>query len=359
MTKLGEHLAECIRLEGPMPISRFMAMTLGHPQWGYYINRDPLGSTGDFITAPEVSQMFGELIGLWCAERWKALGTPDRFILAELGPGRGTLMADALRAGRAAPGFAAAALIHLVETSPVLRDAQKAALPNWNITWHNRIADLPPGPTIAIANEFFDALPIRQFQRAEDGWHERMVGKRDDRLCLLLNPGMVPSAPLSGALQSAPIDAVIEVSPARTAAMAELAQRLVSHGGAAVIVDYGHEASAPGNTLQAMRGHGYVDILATPGAVDLTAHVDFQALGEAARQTGAHTWGPVTQAAFLNQLGIAARAHALQRNATAAQVEAVSAALHRLTGRGQMGQLFKAMAVTADGDAPPPGFEEA
>ena len=342
-----------------MPISRFMAMALGHPQWGYYISRDPLGSTGDFITAPEVSQMFGELIGLWCAERWQALGTPDRFILVELGPGRGTLMADALRAGAAAPGFAASSQVHLVETSPVLRAAQKAALPNWDITWHDRIADLPPGPTIAIANEFFDALPIRQFQRAKDGWHERMVGRRDGRLCLLLNPGMVPSAPLPEALQSAPLDAVIEVSPARTAAMAELAQRLVSHGGAALIVDYGHGASASGDTLQAMRGHGYVDILATPGAADLTAHVDFQALGQAACQAGARTWGPVSQATFLNQLGIAARAHALQRNATAAQAEAVSAALHRLTFQDQMGQLFKAMAVTASGGTPPPGFEKA
>lgn len=359
MTKLSAHLAECIRLEGPMPISRFMAMALGHPQWGYYISHDPIGRAGDFITAPEISQMFGELIGLWCAERWQALGAPDPFILLELGPGRGTLMADALRAGAAAPGFGTAAKVHLVETSPVLRAAQKAALPNRDVNWHDRIADLPPGPTIAIANEFFDALPIRQFQRGEDGWHERMVGWRDGRLCLLLNPGTVPSAPLPEALQSAPLGAIMEVSPARTAAMAELAQRLVGHGGAALIVDYGHGKSATGDTLQAMRDHGFADILETPGAADLTAHVDFQALGEAARQAGAQTWGPVSQADLLNRLGIVTRAQALQRNATEAQGVAVTAALHRLTAQDQMGQLFKAMAVTGNSGPPPPGFEDA
>ena len=359
MTKLAEHLAECIKLDGPMPISRFMAMALGHPKWGYYTSRDPFGRAGDFITAPEVSQMFGELIGLWCAERWQALGAPDPFILAELGPGRGTLMADALRAGAALPGFNQAARVHLVETSPVLRAAQKTALANRRVTWLDRIADLPSGPVITIANEFFDALPIRQFQRDKDGWHERMVGCRDGHLCLLLDPAATPTAPLAAAMQGSPNGAIVEVSSARADAMGALARNLAGHGGAALIIDYGHGESAIGDTLQAMRAHVFADVLEAPGAADLTAHVDFQALGEAARQAGAQTFGPVSQASFLNQLGIATRAAILQQNATEAQAEAVRAALHRLTGQDQMGELFKVMAVTAAGDDRPPGFAEA
>ncbi|MDA1101103.1 MAG: class I SAM-dependent methyltransferase [Proteobacteria bacterium] len=358
MTKLGDHLIECIRQDGPLPVSRFMAMALGHPKWGYYTNRDPIGRGGDFITAPEISQMFGELIGLWCAERWQALGAPDPFIFAELGPGRGTLMVDALRAGGALPGFNQAAQIHLVETSPLLRAAQRTALKSRQVNWHDRIADLPPGPTITIANEFFDALPIRQFQRSEAGWHERMVGCKDGRLYLLLTPGAIPAAPLAETIQHAPNGAIVEVSSARTNAMAELAQNLVSHGGVALIIDYGHAASGVGDTLQAIQAHEFVDVLESPGAVDLTAHVDFQALGEAARQAGARTLGPVSQADFLTHLGIATRAEILQRNATDAQAVAVGAALHRLTDRDQMGQLFKVMAVTRCGDDRAPGFVE-
>ncbi len=356
MNDLQAHLADCIRLDGPISIARFMAEALGHPEWGYYISRDPLGRAGDFITAPEVSQMFGELIGLWCADRWQALGAPDSFSFVELGPGRGTLMADALRAAAAMPGFTQAARIQLVETSPVLRAAQQRALADKEVQWHDHIADLPPGPTIAVANEFFDALPIRQFQRKDDGWHERMVALSDKQLCLQLDPAVVPSAPLPAAVQSAPRDAIFEVSPARSAAMSELSQHLLQHGGAGLIIDYGHGHSAPGDTLQAMRAHEYVDPLAHPGQADLTAHVDFQALAEAA--SGAVSHGPVGQGAFLEQLGIATRAANLQRRATAVQQEAIQTALHRLTGQDQMGQLFKVMAVTSPGQMPPPGFEE-
>ncbi len=358
MNHLRAHLAERISLEGPLSIARFMAEALGHPQWGYYISRDPLGRAGDFITAPEVSQMFGELIGLWCADRWRALGAPDPFNLVELGPGRGTLMADALRAAAALPGFIAAAQVQLVETSPVLRAAQKQALANAGVTWHDRIADLPPGPAIAIANEFFDALPIRQFQRKDDGWHERMVGLRDEELCLQLSPGVVPSMPLPDGVRSAPSDAIFEVSPARTAAISELCQHLVKYGGVALVIDYGHGHSAVGDTLQAMRAHEYVDPLAQPGQADLTAHVDFHALREAGEETGAIVHGPVTQGAFLQQLGIATRADTLRQRATTAQSDAIDAALHRLTGQDQMGQLFKVMGVSAADHPPPPGFED-
>jgi NADH dehydrogenase [ubiquinone] 1 alpha subcomplex assembly factor 7 len=265
-------------------------------------------------------------------------------------------MADARRAAAAMPRFGQAAHIHLVETSPVLRAAQKRALGDDGVQWHNHIADLPPGPTIAVANEFFDALPIRQFQRKEDGWHERMVAIGEEQLCLQLNPAIVPSAPLPDAVQTAPTDAIFEVSPARAAAMTELSQHLLQHGGAGLIIDYGHGQSAPGDTLQAMRAHEYVDPLANPGQADLTSHVDFQALAEAA--TGAVVHGPTSQGAFLAQLGIATRAEVLQKRATAAQRDDIQTALHRLTSQDQMGQLFKVMAVTSTGQTPPPGFED-
>ncbi|MBT5191569.1 MAG: class I SAM-dependent methyltransferase [Rhodospirillaceae bacterium] len=354
MNQLGRYLAEQIRLQGPLSIADYMAAALGHPKWGYYTSRDPFGSSGDFITAPEVSQMFGELIGLWCAERWQTMGAPPRFVLAELGPGRGTLMADALRAAAAMPGFVAAAQVHMVETSPVLRAAQRDALADHSVTWHDRIAELPPGPLLVIANEFFDALPIRQFQRAADGWHERMVAVNGEEFCLVLNPVVTPGEPAADAATGA----IAEVSPARSAAMGELAQQISSGGGAGLIIDYGHLRSTAGDTLQAMRAHGYADPMAAPGEADLTAHVDFQALGDAARGCGADTFGPVSQAQFLNALGIATRAEMLQGAATPSQAKDIASALHRLTGRDQMGELFKVMAVAAPGGQAPLGFED-
>ena len=365
MNSLATHLQDCIRLEGPMPISRYMAEALGHPEWGYYISRDPLGRAGDFITAPEVSQMFGELIGLWCADRWQAMGAPDPFILAELGPGRGTLMADALRAGASVPGFVQAAQVHLVETSPVLRASQRAALPqdvtSCEITWHDNIADLPALPGLTIANEFFDALPIRQFQRAEDGWHERMVGLQDDALCLVLDPAVVPAVPTELMAQDAELGDIVEVSSARTGAMTELAQHIVQNSGGALVIDYGHGRSAVGDTLQAMRGHKFVAVLDDPGQADLTSHVDFQALAEAAGSAGARAYGPVGQGAFLTQLSINQRAQMLQQTATVEQAAAIASALLRLTDQDQMGQLFKVMAVTTETTnegQTPPGFLE-
>ncbi len=355
MNELGRHLAEQIRLHGPLSIADYMAAALGHPRWGYYTSRDPFGAQGDFITAPEVSQMFGEIIGLWCADRWQAMGAPEHFIFAELGPGRGTLMADALRAGAALPGFVEAADLHLVETSPVLKAIQEKALGPRPVIWHDRIADLPSGPVLAVANEFFDALPIRQFQRREDGWHERMVGLQDGRLSLVLNP----AATLGHVIEGAPLDAIAEISSARTAAMAELTRCITTGGGAALIIDYGYLESATGDTLQAMRAHGYTEVLEAPGEADLTAHLDFQALAAAAREQGGHIFGPVSQAEFLNRLGIATRAERLQRSATEAQTKDIAAALHRLTGRDQMGELFKVMAVASPHGPAPPGFEDA
>ena len=354
MTPMIRHLRNEIAMHGPLTVAAYMAAAMGHPEHGYYINRDPLGMTGDFITAPEVSQMFGELIGLWGVAGWHQMGSPEAVRLVEMGPGRGTLMADTLRAGSALPGFLDAAHIHLVETSPVLRGAQENALAGRTVAWHDRIADLPDGPILVIANEFFDALPIRQFQRGRNGWHERMVDVRDDAFIPVLSPLAVPGVDFP----EAAMDAVFEVSPARSAALSAVAHHIGGHGGAALIIDYGHGTSAVGETFQAMRAHEYVDPFQDPGATDLTAHVDFQALAVVAREAGARAHGPVSQGRFLDQLGIGARADRLKIRATEAQGKDIDGALHRLSAQDQMGQLFKVMAVTKPDSPPPHGVED-
>ena len=360
MTPLARHLAALIEQEGPISIADYMAACLGHPAHGYYATRDPLGAAGDFVTAPEVSQMFGELIGLWCADIWQRCGSPAPIRLVELGPGRGTLMRDALRAASVAPGFADAAHVHLVETSPVLRAAQAANVAA--AKWHDSFHDVPDGPSILIANEFFDALPIRQFVRTERGWHERRVAVGADTGCPRFQPVLAPDPvaladDLPPAFRDAPVGGIVETSPASVAHMSEIARRVATDGIAALVIDYGHTQSAPGDTLQAVRGHTFADPFAAPGEADLTAHVDFAALAAAADAAGARVHGPVTQAAFLTSLGIDARAERLQATATESQARDIDAALARLTGRDQMGDLFKAVAVArADGPAPA-GFE--
>ena len=355
MTPLGQHLSDQIRIHGPLSIAGYMASALGHPKWGYYTSRDPLGRSGDFTTAPEISQMFGELIGLWCADRWQAMRAPAKFVLVELGPGRGTLIADALRAAAALPGFAKAVELHLVETSPVLRAAQEISLEGQQAIWHERIEDLPESPVIAIANEFFDALPIRQFQATEDGWHERLVDADEKGFHLVLSPQATPG----DVIPNAALGDIFEISPPREAAVSELSRRIADRGGAALIIDYGHKISSVGDTLQAMHAHKYTDPLQNPGDADLTAHVDFQALRQAAENAGAETRGPVTQGSFLQQLGITLRADRLGRRATTAQIKDIDLAVHRLTTKGQMGDLFKVLAITRPGDPAPPGFEKA
>jgi NADH dehydrogenase [ubiquinone] 1 alpha subcomplex assembly factor 7 len=353
VTPLGEKLVARIRADGPMTIAEYMAACLGDPQDGYYTTRDPFGRGGDFITAPEVSQMFGELIGAWGAATWLAMGRPARFILAELGPGRGTLMADALRAARAAPGFGEAAEIHLVETSPRLRAVQEATLAKAGAqaTWHDRVADIPVGPMILIANEFFDALPIRQLIHTVDGWAERMVGlAADGDLAFGLRPIGQPG---KGAPEAAWRGAFGEISPAGGAIVAEIAARLVAEGGAALIVDYGYDGSGGGDTLQAVRRHQFDDPLAAPGEADLTTHVDFAALRGAASAAGAAVRPLVGQGAFLMRLGLAERAAVLARGKDAATQGAISAAVERLAGEGAMGTLFKVLALSAPGLALP------
>src|SRR5712671_6965901 len=258
MTPLEEVLARRIRTQGPLTVAEFMAEALGHPEYGYYATRDPLGRRGDFVTAPEISQVFGELIGLWCVDLWDRAGRPTPFVLAELGPGRGTLMADALRAARIVPEFLTALRLHLVETSSVLRQAQHRALKAFGPVWHDSIASLPPGPCLLVANEFLDALPIRQLVKTETGWHEKLIGlsAEADSLAFALSPGPAPSAALVPAeLQAAPPGSVCEISPASLAVADTIARRVVAEGGAALIIDYGHVRRGCGDTLQAMRRH--------------------------------------------------------------------------------------------------------
>ena len=361
-TPLAGKLARLIAADGPISVAAYMAHCLGDPQHGYYPIRDPFGTAGDFTTAPEISQMFGELLGLWAAAVWRQMRAPARLLLVELGPGRGTLMADALRAARALPEFRAAVSVHLVETSPRLRDRQRQALAPAGVplAWHDRLETLPDGPLIVLANEFFDALPVFQAVRAATGWHERVVGlDGEGRLAFGLAPRPLPGFErlLPAGLLPAPAGAVFEWRA--EAPLGELCRRLAAFGGAALALDYGHAESGFGDTLQAVRRHRFVDPLAAPGECDLTAHVDFAALTRAAARLGAAVHGPVTQGDFLRRLGIAERAAVLKRTATAAQAAAVDAALARLSSDdpAAMGRLFKVIALAGPGLGPLPGFD--
>lgn len=352
MTALADILRARIAQSGPMRLSEYMALCLGHPEHGYYTGRDPLGAAGDFTTAPEISQMFGELVGLWLAQCWLDMGAPGRAVLAELGPGRGTLMADILRAAGAAPGFlAAVGRPAMVEISPVLRARQAEALAGRDPEWFDRVEDIPGGaPLLLVANEFFDALPIRQYERRNGRWRERMVTADGDALRLSLGP----AAPWR---EDAPEGALREVSPASEAVAAWIGARLGSDGGAALIVDYGYDAppAMGGDTFQALRGHAFADPFAAPGEADLTAHVHFGALARAA--VGAHAWPVIAQGALLEALGLTARAQTLLRAARDdAAAEAVVAAHRRLAHPDEMGTLFKALALTGPGAGAPPGF---
>ncbi|MEI9850420.1 MAG: SAM-dependent methyltransferase [Sphingomonas sp.] len=315
----------------------------------YYATRDPLGARGDFTTAPEVSQMFGELVGVWLADLWHRAGRPQaRFV--ELGPGRGTLAADALRA------MAKAGLtppVHFVETSPTLRAAQAERVPH--AEWHLDLLGVEEDrPLLVVANEFFDALPIRQLVQTGEGWRERLIACQDTLFLPIVGErGFDQIIPRH--LRGAPPGSVIETSPASVAVLRGLAGRLLAQGGAALIVDYGYEGPAVGDTLQAVRGHTYVNPFEQPGEADLTAHVDFATLKEAAEVEGLIAHGPITQGALLAALGIDARAAALAR-AAPERAEAVAADRERLVGEEAMGDLFKAIALTAPGWPVPAGF---
>ncbi len=353
MTPLARLLRERIAQDGPITVDTFMREALTHPQFGYYMTRNPLGRAGDFVTAPEVSQIFGEMIGLWCADLWPRAGAPRPVNLVELGPGRGTLMADALRAGAAVPGFGDAVQVHLVEASPVLREYQARMLGAHRPTWHGDVDDLPDGPSIVVANEFFDALPVRQFVRQADAWAERCVGLDPDSGGLAFVTGPVVD------LADPPIDSgdVYERSAVAEAVMQGLVERLRASGGALLMVDYGHVQDGCGETLQAVRAHERVPVLAAPGEADLTAHVSFARLSAAARAFGARVCGPADQGVFLRRLGAEARAAALCRGKDEATRRDLVAGLRRLIDPTQMGTMFKVLAVTHPDWPAPDGLD--
>lgn len=324
MNPCETRLKDIIIQNGPMDVGTFMTLAIGH----YYASRDPFGVKGDFTTAPEISQMFGEMIGAFLADAWLKMGSPAPVLLAEAGPGRGTLMADILRATKNVPGFHAAVQIHLIEMSPVLMARQKDTLKEYNVQWWESLDSLPGDfPVLFVANEFLDALPIRQFQFQDGAWFERLIGVESERFVFGLAPALYP-------LPGGERGDVFEIAPMREDFVKQLAERIKAQSGVALLIDYGHDRHGPGDTLQAVKDHQYVDVLAHVGEADLTSHVDFESLAAAAKNVA--VYGPTGQGDFLRAMGIELRAARLGQ----------SAELERLTV--QMGQLFRVMALCHD-----------
>lgn len=359
-TPLAIKLKARIDQSGPISVAAYMDACLADPDHGYYRTRDPFGARGDFTTAPEISQVFGELIGLWSAALWQFMGSPKPIKLIELGPGRGTLMADALRAARTVPDFLPAAEIHLVETSPVLRDRQADSLKDFAPHWHGDLADVPPGASIIVANEFLDALPVHQYVRRKDGWHERLIGHdTGSGLVFTETPHPLTEPPdVAAELEDAAGDgAIAEWRPAAGKIVKQLGARARAHPLAALFIDYGHERSAIGDTLQAVSRHGFTDPLAAPGDQDLTAHVDFDHLSRRAAAAGLGVHGPVSQGTFLQSLGLAQRCEQLMKGKDPDTVQKIGSGAQRLIDPDQMGTLFMGLALTGADIPAPPGFE--
>jgi NADH dehydrogenase [ubiquinone] 1 alpha subcomplex assembly factor 7 len=349
-----------IAREGRISVADYMDACLADADAGYYTTRHPIGAQGDFITAPEISQIFGELLGLWAVAVWQSMGAPKPIVVAELGPGRGTLMADALRAWRSVPQFLDAVTVALVETSPSLRDEQREALRGSpaSVQWFERIEDVPQGPLIVIANEFLDALPVRQLVRRGVHWHERCVAV-DRHGAFVFTEGdavLAEELPEAALGLDALAGAILEIRPGAERLMSGLAAWASEAPLAALFIDYGHEETGFGDTLQAVRNHDYADPLAAAGEADLTAHVDFAALKRSAKARGLDVYGPMPQGAFLLKLGLESRRDRLLAGATPAQWDSIRSGAARLTDPRQMGALFKALALTSDGLAPPPPF---
>lgn len=345
-----------IASEGSLSISDYMELCLAHPEYGYYTTRDPLGATGDFTTSPEISQIFGELIGLWCAAVWQQMGS-EACGLVELGPGRGTLMADALRASKSLPEFHASLTVHMVETSPKLANTQYHNVRDMHphIEWLDTVEQLPKKPLIIIANEFFDALPIKQFVKTENGMQERKVtwNETNAQLEYCIQPAGLSLAKGDDGLQEGQI---IESAPLARSIMHILATHLATYGGAALVIDYGYSGVPHGDTLQAVKSHGFASILGNPGEADLTAHVDFSSLMEVAKEQKLNTYGTITQGEFLRKLGAEIRAQLLIRHANEEQQNVILSGLHRLMAPEQMGELFKVIAITSGSHIMPAGF---
>ncbi len=361
MTALLKSIRREIEATGPISVSDFMAQCLCHPKYGYYMTRDPFGVAGDFTTAPEISQCFGELLGLWAAITWQQMGSPSSLILAELGPGRGTLMSDALRATKAVPGFHEALSIHLVEISLTLKDRQKTTLAGMgpDVFWHDSFSDIPDGPAIFLANEFFDALPIRQFKKGEKGWGERFVDIDPDGagLRFVLQKDEAATALMSPTLKEKDGSGLFEISPLSQTIAYALGERVKTFGGAVLVIDYGYAIPEFGETLQALKDHQFDPVLAHPGEADITAHVDFQTLMRSFADGGARVFGPLGQGMFLERLGIAQRMQVLLQNANEAQRQSLMAAHKRLVSNEGMGDLFKVVCALHPDQPKPAAFE--
>lgn len=352
-TPLAGKIKALIRATGPISVADYFAMCLADPEHGYYRTREPFGTSGDFITAPEISQLFGEMIGIFMVHAWQRHGSPQAVRLVEIGPGRGTMMADMLRVIKriASPLFDNAS-VHLVETSERLRGAQRVTLEAYStkISWHDSLDEVPDGFLLLVANELFDAIPIRQFVNTPEGFRERLVGLDDDGELVfvigltILDPNVLPAD-----AASVPHGTLFEFAPARQAVMESLSERLGLAGGTALIIDYGHMATGFGDTLQALRNHAFDPPLAHPGAADLTSHVDFEDLARTAVAAGIHLNGGLRQGDFLYGLGLAERAAALARGKEATEQKLIAAAVDRLAGEGagKMGELFKVIAVSS------------
>lgn len=357
MTRLGRRIADLIDALGPLPVSDYMAHCLFDPRDGYYTTREPFGAAGDFVTAPEISQMFGELAAVWLYAAWTALGRPAGPLLAEIGPGRGTLMKDMLRTlARLDADFDAGAAVAMVETSPRLREIQKETLGEAasRVTWHDSVAALPEQPLLIVGNEIFDAVPVRQFVKTPAGWRERCVGLDDGgALTFVAGVATLDASALPPGADLAADGTVFEVAPARTAMMAEAAGRIAASGGGGLFFDYGHAEPGLGDTFQAVRAHRPENVFERPGEADLTSHVDFAALAAAARAEGLDA-RIVTQGDFLLGMGLAERAGALGARADAATRQKLSGEVERLAGPQAMGTLFKALAVLPRGVIVPP-----
>lgn len=356
---LEDIIKQKIRDEGPMSVGAYMALALGHPEHGYYMKRDPFGRAGDFVTAPEVSQLFGEMIGAWVVDIWRQLGEPARFVLLECGPGRGTLMADMLRVGKGVPGFLEAAEIYLLEMSSVLKAKQKRALAGHNVKWIEKIGDIIPTglPVISVANEFLDALPFKQLVKMEDGWADRCIVLDGDRLKFGVGNKRYTyqSSFLSKPLREGKVGDIYEDAGDRLTFVKILALILQKQTGAALFIDYGYIEDGLGDTFQALKGHEYVDVLSHVGDADLTSHVDF---GIMRGGMDVSISGPVTQGEFLKALGIGLRAQMLAQNADEKQAEMLEKGLHRLVDSDQMGTLFKVIGFWSHDDpaVKPAGF---
>ncbi|MCF3640736.1 class I SAM-dependent methyltransferase [Rhizobium sp. TRM95111] len=353
-TALARKIKTLIRTGGPISVTDYFALCLADPEHGYYRTRDPFGRAGDFVTAPEVSQLFGEMLGVFLVQAWQKHRGPHPVRIVEIGPGRGTMMADMLRVvARLAPDLLDAASVHLVETSPKLREVQRQTLGTFTerLSWHDGFDDIPPGFLLLAANELFDAIPIRQFVKTQAGFRERMVGlDAQDDLAFAAGVAGIDPALLPETHVNAPVGTIFEIAPAREAVMQTICERLAHQGGTALVVDYGHFVTGFGDTLQAVLKHDFDPPLAHPGEADLTSHVDFARLALTAADCGVHVHGILHQGDFLMGLGLADRAAALGRNRDADMQAQIVADVQRLagSGAGRMGDLFKVMAVSSE-----------